>query len=90
MAGSLRSYEVWGRLHHQLTDHYGLAVVQAINITDIDDKIAARAAEQGTTVRRLSRHWEAEFKRDMARLGVREPSACARFLAPHEVQCMAA
>ena len=48
MAGSLRSYEVWGRLHHQLTDHYGLAVVQAINITDIDDKIAARAAEQGT------------------------------------------
>jgi len=31
-------------------DHYRVPVLQVINITDIDDKIIARAAEQNTTV----------------------------------------
>jgi len=49
-----------------------------INITDIDDKIIARAAEQQLSVSELSRHWEREFQRDMALLGVRPPAAWLR------------
>ena len=41
-----------------------------MGMTDIDDKIIARALERGAGVRELARHYEADFMRDMDRLGV--------------------
>ena len=76
--GHARNYICLDILHRVLTDHYGIAVVTAINVTDIDDKIVARAAEQGVSAGELSRYWESEFKRDMLRLGVRPPAAWLR------------
>ena len=76
--GHARNYVCLDILHRVLTDHYGVPVLQVINITDIDDKIILRAAEQGLSVGVLSRHWEREFKRDLAMLGVRPPAAWLR------------
>jgi cysteinyl-tRNA synthetase len=41
-----------------------------MGMTDIDDKIVARARETGVGVRALARRYEAEFMRDMRRLNV--------------------
>ena len=76
--GHARNYVCLDILHRVLTDHYGIPVLQVINITDIDDKIILRAAEQGVSVGALSRHWEREFQRDLAMLGVRPPAAWLR------------
>eukprot|EP01043_Picozoa_sp_COSAG02_P041671 COSAG02_NODE_3475_length_6681_cov_3.408235_1_plen_619_part_00 len=76
--GHARNYVCLDILHRVLTDHYGVPVLQVINITDIDDKIIMRAAEKGLSVGALSRHWEREFQRDLAMLGVRPPAAWLR------------
>eukprot|EP01043_Picozoa_sp_COSAG02_P051062 COSAG02_NODE_5327_length_4433_cov_26.736271_1_plen_608_part_00 len=76
--GHARNYVCLDILHRVLTDHYGIPVLQVMNITDIDDKIILRAAEQGLSVGALSRHWEREFQRDLAMLGVRPPAAWLR------------
>eukprot|EP01048_Picozoa_sp_COSAG05_P017815 COSAG05_NODE_2498_length_2979_cov_29.040286_3_plen_219_part_00 len=76
--GHARNYICLDILHRVLTDHYGVAVATAVNVTDIDDKIIARAAEQGIDAGQLSRYWEAQFKHDMLRLGVRPPAAWLR------------
>ena len=41
------------------------------NITDVEDKIIARAAESGTTAEALARHFEERFLDDMSALNVR-------------------
>jgi cysteinyl-tRNA synthetase len=45
------------------------------NVTDIEDKIIARAAERGTTEPELAREFEAAYFAEMDRLGVRRPDA---------------
>lgn len=49
---------------------YRLRYVQ--NITDIDDKIIRRAAEEGATPMELARKYEARFMEDMDAIGVRK------------------
>jgi cysteinyl-tRNA synthetase len=51
--------------------HYNVSAV--MNITDIDDKLIARAQENGNTssTRELAKFWEADFKQDMLSLNVR-------------------
>ncbi len=51
----------------------GFAVVFVSNVTDIEDKIIARAAEQGTTEAELAGRFEAVWFDTMARLAVRAP-----------------
>ena len=48
---------------------FNLKYVQ--NITDVEDKIIARAAESGTTPEKLARHFEERFMEDMSALNVR-------------------
>ena len=55
-----------------------LHVVQVQNVTDVDDKIIAKAAQQGADAADVARHWEDEFNKDMARLHVRAPTAIVR------------
>ena len=45
------------------------------NITDIDDKINARAAESGEPIAAITARTEADFHRDMAALGALPPDA---------------
>lgn len=72
---------VWednGRLYdqyciHMINPYYSFIVNQwllVMGMTDIDDKIIARAKERGCGVRELARKYEYEFLRDMARLNV--------------------
>ncbi|MGI0100786.1 MAG: cysteine--tRNA ligase [Candidatus Micrarchaeaceae archaeon] len=49
---------------------YNLEYVQ--NITDIDDKIIARAKERGIPPIELARHYESRFMEDMERIGVKK------------------
>ncbi|MDP1651836.1 MAG: cysteine--tRNA ligase [Rhodocyclaceae bacterium] len=51
----------------------GLAVTYVRNITDIDDKIIKRAAENGETVRALTDRFIAAMREDAAALGVQPP-----------------
>src|SRR4051812_5433903 len=51
----------------------GLDVTYVSNVTDVEDKIIARAAEQGTTEPELAREFEAAHFRALARLGI-EPA----------------
>jgi cysteinyl-tRNA synthetase len=51
----------------------GLDVTYVSNITDVEDKIIARAAEQGTDEPHLARKYEEAWFEAMDRLGVRRP-----------------
>lgn len=53
--------------------HRGLKVTFVRNFTDIDDKIIARAHEQGTSSEELASRFIDEFYTDMDRLGVDRP-----------------
>lgn len=64
----LRRYLAWS----------GLEVRFVSNITDIDDKIIARAAEEGTSVEEVARRYEELWWQTTAKLGVARPD-----VAPH-------
>jgi cysteinyl-tRNA synthetase len=49
-------------------------VVYARNITDVDDKINARAAEEGVSIRELTERTAAQFQADAAALGCLVPT----------------
>lgn len=49
-------------------------VTYARNITDVDDKINARAAEEGISIRELTERTAEQFHRDIAALGVLPPT----------------
>ncbi len=51
----------------------GLDVRHVVNVTDIDDKIIARARDEGRTESEVAVEWEAVYFDVMARLGVLEP-----------------
>ena len=51
----------------------GLDVMYVSNITDVDDRIIARAAERGTTEPDLAREFEDAYFAQLARLGIRPP-----------------
>jgi cysteinyl-tRNA synthetase len=55
----------------------GVRVRLVMGMTDVDDKILARAAERGVPWRQVAQTYESRFLEDMAALGVRRP------LAPH-------
>jgi len=49
-------------------------VVYAANITDVDDKIIAAAAETGKPIAEITKHFERIYRDDVAALGVIEPT----------------
>ena len=51
----------------------GVGVKYVRNITDVDDKINARAAEEGVSIRELTERTTAQFHADMAALGCLPP-----------------
>jgi cysteinyl-tRNA synthetase len=65
-------------LEHSYPDHQ---LVFARNITDVDDKIIAAAAEEGVDPAVITERYEAAYLEDMRALGVRDPD-----IAPHATQ----
>ncbi|MCX6356419.1 MAG: cysteine--tRNA ligase [Candidatus Aureabacteria bacterium] len=68
-------------------EYRGYTVRYVRNITDIDDKIIARAAERGVSCAELAERYIAEFHRDMAKLSLREPTVEPRATAHIGAMC---
>src|SRR6188768_2448791 len=87
--GNARPVIVFDLLFRLLRHLYGPAhVTYARNVTDVDDKINARAAERGISIRELTDGTLAQFHRDIRDLGVlgpedvNDPGAPPRFIEP--------
>ena len=71
--GNARPAVIFDLLYRVLRAHYP-HVVYARNITDVDDKINAAAAEQGVDISTITERFTAAYHEDMAALGVQPPS----------------
>ena len=73
--GNARPLIVFDVLYRLLRHLYGAEHVTYVrNITDVDDKINARAAERGISIRQLTEETNAAFQSDAAALGCLEPT----------------
>ncbi len=73
--GNARPVIVFDVLFRLLRHVYGAGHVKYVrNITDVDDKINARAAEEGVSIRDLTERTAKQFHEDIAALGVLPPS----------------
>ncbi len=75
--GHARSYVAFDAIRRWL-EHSGYAVEHVQNHTNIDDKIIARAAEEGVTPAELADRYIARTTTDLAALGVRPPHQMPR------------
>ena len=69
--GHARTYILLDAIRRILRDWFRLDVFYVVNFTDIDDKIIARAKEQGVPPLELARKWEEEFNNDMRSVSMR-------------------
>src|SRR5580692_6997054 len=77
--GNARPVIVFDVLFRLLRHIYGDAHVTYVrNITDVDDKINARAAERGISIRELTEETARIYEEDVAALGNLPPSATPR------------
>ena len=77
--GNARPPVVFDVLVRLLRRTYGAdKVVYARNVTDVDDKINAKAAKEGAPIGEVTARYEAAYLEDMARLNVSPPD-----IAPH-------
>jgi cysteinyl-tRNA synthetase len=84
--GNARPAVVFDVLFRVLRRLYGAAqVVYARNVTDVDDKINAKAAKEGAPISAITERYERIYLEDMARLNVLPPT-----LAPHVTAHMGA
>jgi cysteinyl-tRNA synthetase len=73
--GNARSVVVYDVLYRLLVKLYGMDnVTYARNITDVDDKINARALELGVSIQELTSKTHKEFTSDMEYLGCQRPN----------------
>jgi cysteinyl-tRNA synthetase len=73
--GNARPVIVFDVLYRLLRHLYGVDHVRYVrNITDVDDKINARAAERGISIRDLTETTYQNFKEDVAALGCLPPT----------------
>jgi cysteinyl-tRNA synthetase len=73
--GNARPVIVFDVLFRLLRHLYGVGHVKYVrNVTDVDDKINARAAERGISIRDLTEETYANFKQDVAVLGCLPPT----------------
>ena len=80
--GNARPAVIFDLLRRVLEHEYPQAqVVYARNVTDVDDKIIASAAEEGVDVSVITERYERFYLEDMGALGVNPPT-----IAPHATQ----
>lgn len=71
--GNARPAVIFDMLFRLLRNHFP-EVIYARNITDVDDKINAAAAESGVDISEISKRFTDAYHEDMAALGVGRPS----------------
>ncbi|MBX9761157.1 MAG: cysteine--tRNA ligase [Beijerinckiaceae bacterium] len=77
--GNARPVIVFDVLYRLLRHAYGRDHVTYVrNITDVDDKINARAAERGVSIRKLTEETNAIFQEDVRALGCLDPDVQPR------------
>lgn len=80
--GHARTYVCLDVVRRILTDYFRFDVTYALGVTDIDDKIIARARERGLKdwpeIAAMALEFEKQFMGDMSELGVRAPDAITR------------
>ncbi|XP_072304084.1 probable cysteine--tRNA ligase, mitochondrial isoform X1 [Eucyclogobius newberryi] len=76
--GHACSYVRFDIVQRILTRLFGVTVIHAMVITDVDDKIIRRSREENISPSVLSRMFEDEFKRDMLLLKVVPPTVYLR------------
>ncbi len=77
--GNARPAVVFDTLARLIRHHYGPdSLTYARNVTDVDDKIIASAAEEGVEPAVISERYERFYLEDMGALGVTQPD-----IAPH-------
>ena len=80
--GNARPAVVFDLLRRVLEHAYpDREVIYARNVTDVDDKIMAAAADEGVDVSVITERYERHYLDDMGALGVRPPT-----IAPHATQ----
>jgi len=80
--GNARPPVAFDVLYRLLRLKYGAEhVVYAANITDVDDKIIATAAETGKPIAEITAHFERIYREDVGALGVIEPT-----MRPHATE----
>jgi cysteinyl-tRNA synthetase len=91
--GNARPIIVFDLLFRLLREVYGAeAVTYVRNITDVDDKINARAFERGISIRELTEETTRQFHADIRALGVlmpedvNEPGRPPRFVEPRATE----
>jgi len=67
--GNFRTY-LWEDLLRRFLEHRGYAVLQVMNLTDVDDKTIANAREAGLTLPDYTRKYIDAFFEDVAALGI--------------------
>lgn len=75
--GHARSAIVFDVIRNYL-EHKGLSVRYVKNFTDVDDKIIRRAQQEGKDWKEIAEKYIASYEEDMARLGVRPPTAAPK------------
>ncbi|MBS3956650.1 MAG: cysteine--tRNA ligase [Clostridiales bacterium] len=75
--GNARTFLTFDTIRRYL-EWRGYEVTFVQNITDIDDKIIARAAEEGITAEEVARFYTEAFLDAMRRLGIKRPTAQPR------------
>ena len=80
--GHARTYVSLDVIRRILTDYFRFDITFALGITDVDDKIIARARERGLRdwpeIAGMAAEFERQFMEDMSELGVRPPDAITR------------
>ena len=71
--GNARAYVSFDTIIRYLK-YKGMKVKYVRNLTDVDDKIIKRAAEENTTTEAITDKYTKAFHRDMTALGVEEPT----------------
>lgn len=71
--GNARPAVIFDVLYRVLSQHYP-QVIYARNITDVDDKINAAAAESGVDIKEISTRFTDAYHEDMAAVGVGRPT----------------
>src|SRR5919107_4541554 len=80
--GNARPAVVFDTLARLIRHEFGAnSLVYARNVTDVDDKIIASAAEEGVDPSVITQRYEQHYLEDMRALGVRDPD-----IAPHATQ----
>lgn len=75
--GNFRTLATFDVLRRALA-RFGYRVQAAMNITDIDDKMIRRAAEEGVATSEVARRYEARFLEDQAAMGIAPPDRMPR------------